>query len=312
VLLLSGLAAQAAGQPNALLTTCVTGQIDAGSFEPDKLIVKVEGTGEWAYVSSAGHFQLCGIDAGRHDLRVTTMDGQVIWQESVYIVPGGAPVAIELPGRRSGSKGSATVSVHRLQHKPPRKAVREFHRSLAVRDTDLAQSVQHLLRAVEIDPGFLEAQNNLGCAYIRLGRHEEALRCLTRAAALDPAEATVFSNLAIALLRTGRYGDAEQAARRALRLGAAASSVNYLLGASLAMQRKYTRETLNNLRQAAGAIPAAHLLAGKVLLGLGNEDDAANEFRAYLDSGAPASREQVQDWLAALERRAETRQGARP
>lgn len=67
---------------------------------------------------------------------------------------------------------SATVSLGRLRHKVPGRARREFDKALVCsRQGDSQAAVVHFEKAIEIDPAYLEAYNNLGVRQtLQIGR----------------------------------------------------------------------------------------------------------------------------------------------
>jgi Flp pilus assembly protein TadD len=72
-------------------------------------------------------------------------------------------------------------------------------------------AVGWLETAVQIEPGLLEAHVNLGVAYRRLGRLEEAENSYRTALAVDPEYATAYRNLAVMLqLIPGREEEASR------------------------------------------------------------------------------------------------------
>jgi hypothetical protein len=108
---------------------------------------------------------------------------------------------------------SGRISVALLKHHVPGKARREFVRAGdETRKGHLDAAIQHLKKAIEIDPAYVEAQNNLGAGYIELGDHEQAIPHLRTASRLDPTSIFARTNLGIALWFGGHGGEAEQVA----------------------------------------------------------------------------------------------------
>ncbi len=65
------------------------------------------------------------------------------------------------------------------------------------------RAADHLRRAVELRPDFLEAHNNLGILLAGSGRLDEAIAQFRRALEIAPASAEVRRNLDLALARRG-------------------------------------------------------------------------------------------------------------
>ncbi len=87
------------------------------------------------------------------------------------------------------------------------QAIGRGHLSLG----QLAPAIAMFEKVVSIDPGHGHALNNLGFAYLRANRDEEAVEVLTRAGELLPKVAYVHNNLGVALERVGRSDDAKRA-----------------------------------------------------------------------------------------------------
>ncbi len=119
----------------------------------------------------------------------------------------------------SSPKPAGPVSLYQLRHKVPKKAKKEFTigaQLIALGDADGAEA--HFRKAIALDPGYMEAHNNLATRLMVAKRFNEGLMELWIAAALDPAASPVHSNLAFAFLKIGRFKDAEREAKLAIAL----------------------------------------------------------------------------------------------
>jgi TPR repeat protein len=160
--------------------------------------------------------------------------------------------ASETPMRPVGG----SISVALLKHHVPGKARREFVRvGDETRKGHLEAAIQHLKKAIEIDPAYMEAQNNLGARYIELGDHEQAIPHLRTASRLDPTSIFARTNLGIALWFGGHGSEAEQVASDAVRLAPGFLRAQYLLG--LILNAKASPEALQHLKKSAAEIPEA-------------------------------------------------------
>jgi tetratricopeptide (TPR) repeat protein len=81
------------------------------------------------------------------------------------------------------------------------------------------------------------------------------------------------------------YAAAELAARKALDKKTLSRKARYLLGLSLAAQRRLASEAMANLREAAVDYPDAYLEISRMLMDQGKMDEAMAELKNYLDSG---------------------------
>jgi tetratricopeptide (TPR) repeat protein len=79
-------------------------------------------------------------------------------------------------------------------------------------------SAEHLQKAVQIYPDFIEAHNALGLRYAQIGEYQKAVAEHEIALSLNPRSAQTHQDLAFALLLLNRYSEAEAEAREALDL----------------------------------------------------------------------------------------------
>jgi tetratricopeptide (TPR) repeat protein len=93
------------------------------------------------------------------------------------------------------------------------------------------EAASHFARALERAPDHLAARTNLGAALATLGRFEEARGHLERAVALAPENVELLLTLARVQANAGDLPAAEATAKRALAIDANAFTANVLLGA---------------------------------------------------------------------------------
>jgi tetratricopeptide (TPR) repeat protein len=200
-----------------------------------------------------------------------------------------------MPARMTPS--GAMISVHDLT--VPAKAAKEMERAMkAFKADDFRSAAEHLQKALQIAPGFVQAHNNLGATYIRLNEYESAIVQLQEAVELAPNLRDPYHNLGIALLLLGRLPEAEVAARRALDIGPQDSSARFTLGRILATEDKNTPEALHLLSESARDIPEARLSLAQVLRRRGLLEPAIAELQTYLRIADAREKEQVGAWLA--------------
>ena len=151
-------------------------------------------------------------------------------------------------------------------------------------------------KAIEIDPAYMEAQNNLGARYLEHSDYELAITHLRIASRLDPSSIFARTNLGVALWFAGYCSEAEQTATDAVRLAPGFLRAQYLMGVILGA--KGSPEALEHLEKSATEIPQARLLAAGILLRRGSKTGASAELRQYLSSGHAQNRAMVENWLA--------------
>ncbi|MGA2327212.1 MAG: tetratricopeptide repeat protein [Bryobacteraceae bacterium] len=197
---------------------------------------------------------------------------------------------------------TGTVSVARLRHNVPSRALREFEKAQAAEHKGDGQAAMaHFKNATEIDPGFFEACNNLGVGHLRLHQFEQAIAQFQWALSLDGSATLVYANLGTAYFQTGRFPDAERTARQGLKHDSSSNRLRLVLGIALDAQRRDPREALENLAAAAREFPQARLVAAHILARDGEPSRAAVELKKYLRSGSGGDQRQVEVWLANLE-----------
>lgn len=174
-----------------------------------------------AFVSPDGRFQFGRIAPGSYVLLVKDRRGALIHQQYAN-TQGFGGFTVRLPAEKQERPVAGLVSVDELRHSPPRAARKAFEQSLKkAAGGDGAHATALLERAVELDPEYLQALNNLGTQYIRAGRHTDAVQCFRRAAHLAPRTPLIHANLAQSLLFVQDYAGAEESARKAISLNAA-------------------------------------------------------------------------------------------
>ena len=193
-------------------------------------------------------------------------------------------------------------SVPVSQLRIPSKAVKEVERSQkAFEAGDIRASADHLEKAVQIYPDFLQARNILGTRYVRLGEYDKALAEYQAALAIDPHAAQTYHNLCVALFFLRSYSEAELAARHSLEFVPQHVASRYILGRALIAQGHATPEAIEMLRQSEDKFPNASLILATVLFNQGHVDQTVTELRQYLKASPdPDNKQKAQCWLQQL------------
>jgi tetratricopeptide (TPR) repeat protein len=232
---------------------------------------------------------------------VKTPLGDPIYRDVVSVQSHDARLQIKLPSDRKQKPGAGVVSVKELAHKPPKAARKAFDKSITLMEkNDVQGSLKLLQKAVEIDPLFGPAINNLGARYLMTGQFAEAAACFQRAIALDPHSGLAYANLSQTMLYLRNPVEGEKAARRALEIDSSDLKPSYLLGLSLVMQKKFTKEAILNLRRSEHFSPRATLALGLALAATGSTVDARNTLRSALKSSDEPVRIEAQRLLSSL------------
>ena len=251
-------------------------------------------------VSTNGAFEIHDVRDGAYQVTVRDVRGEVVHQDVVQ-VSSTSLVYIAIPAKKVERPVSGTISVARLKHKVPKAAKKEYEKSDKVlKDGDVKGSLMHLLKAVEIDPDYMEAHNNLGSRYIMMKEHDLALSAFRRALQLDPSATMVQVNMAVALMATQQNKEAEDVARRILKQKPSNAKARYLLGLALYAQKEYTDETVALLEDSQEQFPNARIPVAAIHALRGEPMKARTELEAYMSMPNATNREQAKTMLAQL------------
>jgi tetratricopeptide (TPR) repeat protein len=194
-----------------------------------------------------------------------------------------------------------TISIRDLQ--VPAAAIKEFRRSeKSVHSGNFQSAAEHLKKALDIDPTFVQAHNNLGASYIQLKQYESAVTEFRKAIDLNKKMQEPYRNLGLGLFLLRRYPEAEFAARQALQLGPQRGHARYTLGRILAAEASAPAEAEQLLRESLAEFPEARLPLAQVLLNKGAPELAATELRTYLRSTKidQAKKQALERWLSQI------------
>jgi tetratricopeptide (TPR) repeat protein len=80
-------------------------------------------------------------------------------------------------------------------------------------------ALEHLKKAVSLNPKFIQAYSSLASAYFMLGRLDECIAAAKKALALEPTFAVAHNNLALAYFEQGAYKEAVAHCDKAVEYG---------------------------------------------------------------------------------------------
>jgi len=193
-----------------------------------------------------------------------------------------------------------TVSVSQLHI--PSKAIKEFERSQkAFRSGDIPSSAEHLQKALQIYPDYIEAHNVLGLCFVQFGEYRKALAEHESALSIDPRVAQTHQDLALVLLLLDRPEKSEAEAREALNLDPESVPSRYVLGRALVAQRHATPEAIEMLHQSEVAFPDASLVLAQIHFTWSQTDQVIADLRHYLRAPVNAdNKHKAECWVAQL------------
>ncbi|MBI4459533.1 MAG: tetratricopeptide repeat protein [Acidobacteria bacterium] len=203
--------------------------------------------------------------------------------------------------QRARAMPRGLVSVRQLSISE--KARREYRKALdRLRDQDVEGAIQHLKKAVERAPQYLEAYNNLGTIYFQKQQYAAAERYFRQALALEPEAFEPLINLGGALLALERPQEALEINRRVQQSNPQDALANAQLGLSYFLLGDH-EEAIVYLRKTKELDPAhfskPQLSLAEIYLRNSKEAAALGELQDFL-SHHPDSPE-AKDVHAAIE-----------
>jgi superkiller protein 3 len=101
------------------------------------------------------------------------------------------------------------VAVAHAGQSPSEEAIQRNNRGVELlKQGQVVEAVGHFRTALQMAPGYTEAQGNLAYAYEQSGRLDEAVAAYQKLLELEPKNAVALNNLATLYSRSGRHDDA--------------------------------------------------------------------------------------------------------
>jgi tetratricopeptide (TPR) repeat protein len=197
---------------------------------------------------------------------------------------------------------ASATSVPISQLRIPSKALKEFERARkAFQSGEVRASAEHLQKAVQIYPDFIDAHNALGLRYAQISEYQKAVAEHEIALSLNPRSAQTHLDLTFALLLLNRYQEAETQARQALDLDPQSAAPRYFLARALIGQGRVTPEVIQMLHKSEDAFPNASLVLAQIHFEQGRNDQVVAALRRYLQAPPdPENRQKAECWVARL------------
>lgn len=277
--------------------------------DADRLTVDIHENGgpspnERAVVQRDGTFYFSGVPGTQYQFRVMSAHGDRLYMES-WVLRHGDRVELRLtslPGGRSVKPGGA-VSLLRLSHKPV-KAAMKLHRAAEsfAANGNPGAAVDSLKKAVDADPKWFEAWNNLGGQLLAMSRYEEAAEAFRQAVEIDSRVPASHSNLGLALLCINQPARAEEEGRRAMQLDPTSGKAAYVTGVALLNQRKKPAEALALLEESTKEVPRALLTIAEWYCRNNDLKSCQVPLQTYLKTPLTPHHERARAWLAEVNR----------
>jgi len=202
------------------------------------------------------------------------------------------------PAPKPPSANPVPVSQLRI----PTKALKEFERARkAFQSGEIRASAEHLQKAVQIYPDFIEAHNALGLRFVQIGEYQKAVTEHQIALSLDPRNAQAHQDLSLAFLLLNRNQEAEAEARQALDLDPQPAGSRYFLARALIAQGHFTPEAIQLLHQSEYAFPNASLVLAQIHFTAGRTEQVIAALHRYLQAPPdPDNKQKAECWVAQL------------
>lgn len=161
-----------------------------------------------------------------------------------------------------------------------------YNLGFALADQDkLDEAISHYSRALQIDPDFWEAHNNLGNALVAVqGPTDEAIGHFIKAIQLRPRYVPVYNNLGPALIQMGKIDEALVHLQKALQIDPDIADTHFNLGIALLGKRRIEDAIVHfgEALRIKPSMPEAHVNLGTALINKGEIDAAITHFREAL------------------------------
>ncbi|HEX3560052.1 MAG TPA: tetratricopeptide repeat protein [Pyrinomonadaceae bacterium] len=270
----------------------ITGQVRfAGSMSPAtgvRVVLEKVGGGtlDQMATDSRGRFHFTSLQRGQYVVNVSAPCYQTDRRQVELIVIFRAYLDVDLaPDTTSPACAAAPAPASAVDARVPEEARREFERgSAALSKGKTEEGVEHLRRAVEIYPDFLQARLLLASAHMKSHRWEDAEAALARAVETDPRSVAALVSLGEARRRLKKYAEAEESLNAALKLDDASWQGHLALGCVYldTDQVKKAAPHIGRTLQLKPDLAEAHLLGGNILLKVGEPARALSEYEEYL------------------------------
>jgi tetratricopeptide (TPR) repeat protein len=187
-----------------------------------------------------------------------------------------------------GRRDWARPELERLAGASPRNPL--YHYWMARLDYDDGQfdpAVERLRHAIELDPGFMRAWDNLGLNYDALGRFDDAVRSYEEALRLNRASETPSPwpalNLGLLLVKLDRLDEAETRFRESVAADPGFPQAHYQLGLLLDKTGR-PEEAIPELEEAArldGGYAEPHFALARLYRRAGDKEQARRALERF-------------------------------
>ena len=160
------------------------------------------------------------VSPGVNTLRIIDRNGATVMAQPFQADRGAGPLHITIPAGPAPAKPpSGAVSLYRLEHPLKRKTIREMQAAMKyLQQHDDARAMEHLEKALALDPHLPEAHSWQGALYLRQGDLARADQEMQTALGQGLRDASLFVNLGVLQVLKHDADGAARYAAEALRL----------------------------------------------------------------------------------------------
>lgn len=262
---------------------------------------------QYHYTDSQGRFILRGLGALKPYTITVESDGRRYGTTTVNFFAqhrGYVPITLR-PIENKPEPPPEAVSARRLAHPPAKKALKLYQEAMQqIQEGNAKSAEEKLRRAIEVDPEFVDAYNEL--AVLQMGKKEyaAAVTLLRQALEKEPEALHPLLNLGISLNYLAQHQEAIKPLRHVLQQSPDFIVAHVHLGIALLETDQATEAESHLVRGkvARGLEQAlAYLYLGKLYAQVGNVPEAVAAWKSYLqiDPNSPNA-ERIRALLAQL------------
>lgn len=235
-----------------------------------------------------GKFRFTGLAPIQYHIVIRHFGYREIVQEVNLIMASSDYVQFQLVKEKAASSAPPVSGTKVVDANVPLEARREFEKSEPLLATgkkeQIEEGTRHLERAVQIYPGFLEAQLKLGTVYMDMREWKKAEQTLQRALDTSPNTPNVLFALGELYFQLKRTNDAEKILRQGLSIEPRSWQGHFTLGRLYFDQNDIVKagKQIAITLQLNPTLAEAHLVAGNIWLRAGKPQEAKFEFEEYL------------------------------
>ncbi len=168
----------------------------------------------------------------------------------------------------------------------PQKAMTHYNQAMElIKATNREGAIAEFKLAIAEHPTFVQAFNEMGVQYLKVGKLEDADAAFQGALKINPESFPALINRGIANVMMKRYGEAVPVLRKALKGHEQSAVAHYFLGQALANLGLFDdaeKQLLTSLELGKEEMKEAHRILAIIYSAKGSKKKAADELDAYL------------------------------